>query len=134
MLFLSSALFAQKDSLLTIKAEAYSVMLYEPDSQTWSDWSEWTALSSVIIKLDSKAYFITISNDANDKFKILKVLAVTEGVDEDGDGFENYSFNAVNKEGNLLDLRFKLFDSGVIHLYCEYPKIIYVYSGNRIEF
>jgi len=135
IVFLSIGMYAQNNSPLLIQAEASCMMLYDSETEAWTDWSEWEYLASpIIIKLDYNTDIVTLNNNAKEKVKIIKGFPLVQGVDDDGDPYKNYSYNAVDQDGNLLDIRFKWFDSGVIHVYYEYPKIKYVYTGKKIEF
>ena len=135
LLFISIGLHAQESTPIIIQSDAYSVLDYNDQKDDWEEWTEWIKLESpIIVKIYTQDDLITINNKAEDKFKILDSEEVTEGTDSDGDGFKNFIFNAIDKEGNFLDVRVKWFDSGTIHVYCEYQRRIYVYTGEQLTF
>jgi len=135
LLFAFVALQAQESKPIIIQSSAFALMNYDDAKDDWGEWTEWIELESpIIVKFYTKDNLITINNKAEDRFKVIDAGKVTEGTDSEGDNYKSFRFNAIDKEGNFLDVRFKWHDSGTIHVYCEYPTQVYVYDGVDISF
>lgn len=131
VILLCANINAQKIVLLS---QVYCSSSYNASTQDFDPWSDWTK-GEIIITIDMDNDNISINNQFDDKFKLMKILNKENGTDSnDDDPYLKTTFKTIDKDGKEPDIYIKLYDSGVYHIGIFYSNYKYLYQCKKVEF
>ena len=122
---------------MSIQAQKYSIhatqgsYMVDMGKQTarWVDWSP----CDVYIVLDFDNSKIVIDNKFKDSFSILSSTDMVKKIDLSGHEYMTCTYRLYDKDGNMLNVVFKGFDTGVVQLLIYYNTLAYGYSGDFLD-
>ena len=100
------------------------------EGETWKN-----AECNILTSLDMDRDVIEIDNEFRDIFYIRSYEDMVESLDDDGDKYTFWVLDCKDNKNIYCDVTYALWDNiNLFSLHIEYSNIIYIYSGEIIDY
>lgn len=112
-----------KADVLKLKATAFSFKAYNPETDSWTDWTKWEECSILVVINTDKDIIKVFSKETQD-YDIIKY-----GPEEnDGENGNIRTLYYVNEDGNRCNIRLRASNNSDYQMYIDFNDAIIVHN------